>query len=72
MARPLASPDYYAILEVSPTAPISVIKESYRRLALRFHPDKNRDDLAGATQKFQELSRAWEILGDVRSRTEYD
>ncbi|KAH9214883.1 hypothetical protein DL95DRAFT_389193 [Leptodontidium sp. 2 PMI_412] len=72
MARPLASPDYYAILEVSPTAPLAVIKENYRRLALKFHPDKNRDDLARATRKFQELSRAWEVLGDVRSRTEYD
>ncbi|KAL2066826.1 hypothetical protein VTL71DRAFT_1250 [Oculimacula yallundae] len=72
MARPLASPDLYAILEVSPTAPFAVIKENYRRLALRYHPDKNRDNLVAATQKFQELSRAWEILGDVRSRTEYD
>jgi len=72
MARPLASPDHYAVLEVSPTAPFSVIKESYRRLALKYHPDKNRDDLSGATQKFQELSRAWEVLGDVRRRTEYD
>ncbi|CZT03862.1 uncharacterized protein RAG0_10499 [Rhynchosporium agropyri] len=72
MARPLASPDFYAVLEVSPTAPIAVIKENYRRLALKFHPDKNRDESAAATEKFQELSRAWEVLGDLSSRTEYD
>ncbi|KAK0114878.1 hypothetical protein ONS96_013358 [Cadophora gregata f. sp. sojae] len=72
MARPLASPDHYAILEVSPTAPHPLIKENYRRLALKYHPDKNRDDLDRATRRFQELSRAWEVLGDVRRRTEYD
>lgn len=62
--------DYYSILEVTPTASAETIRESYRRLALRFHPDKNRD--AGATRDFQRLGIAWETLRDVGRRIVYD
>jgi len=45
--------DFYAILEVHPFAPVEKIRESYRRLALRCHPDKNRD--VRATEDFQRV-----------------
>jgi curved DNA-binding protein CbpA len=45
--------DFYAILEVSPFAELGAIRESYKRLALRCHPDKNRD--VKATEDFQRL-----------------
>lgn len=73
MARPLGSrdgPDYYFILEVLPSATVSEIKESYRRLALKHHPDKDHDK--GATRRFQDLVKAWECLSDAGKRGEYD
>ncbi|KAF4637683.1 hypothetical protein G7Y89_g404 [Cudoniella acicularis] len=62
--------DYYSILEVSQFAPISSIKDSYRRLALRYHPDKNKKE--DATEAFQRLGRAWEVLQDEAKRAQYD
>jgi len=63
-------PDYYAILKVSPTADVKEIKKSFRKLAMQFHPDKNKEE--GAQEKFQELSEAYSILGDAEKRAEYD
>lgn len=62
--------DYYSILGVPPTATLATIRESYRRLALKFHPDKNRND--GATANFQRLARAWEVMQDRERRADYD
>jgi len=62
--------DYYSILSVSPFAPVEVIRESYHRQALREHPDKNKD--VGATERFQKLAEAWEVLKDSGRRAEYD
>ena len=62
--------DYYAILQVSRSASTSTIRESYRRLALRFHPDKNRNK--SATSDFQRIVRAWEVLQDEVKRQDYD
>jgi len=70
MARPPVTDDYYAILEVTQFATSEAIRESYKRLALRFHPDKNKDD--GATANFQRLSIAWETLRDPVKRVDYD
>lgn len=67
--------DYYVVLEVDCLASQSAIRESYRRLALQWHPDKNRgsaEKVERATSRFQELGRAWEVLGDVVRRREYD
>ncbi|EKD13120.1 uncharacterized protein L3040_002920 [Drepanopeziza brunnea f. sp. 'multigermtubi'] len=67
--------DFYAVLEVDCLAPLAAIRESYRRLALRWHPDKNRgspERVEGATKRFQELGRAWECLRDDGRRREYD
>jgi len=63
-------PDYYDILKVSPTASPKEIKRSFRKLAIKFHPDKNKDE--GAEERFQELSEAYSILSDPMKREEYD
>jgi hypothetical protein len=62
--------DYYSILGVSQSANISTIRESYRKLALRFHPDKNKNK--SATSDFQRIVRAWEVLRDQEKRATYD
>jgi len=63
-------PDYYATLNVSPTAKLNEIKKSFRKLAMQYHPDKNKDE--GAQERFQELSEAYSILSDSEKRKEYD
>jgi len=63
-------PDYYATLNVSPTAKLQEIKKSFRKLAMQFHPDKNKEE--GAQERFQELSEAYAILSDAEKRKEYD
>lgn len=67
----MAKRDYYEILEVSRTSSSEEIKKSYRRLAIKFHPDKNPGDHA-AEEKFKELGEAYEALSDPQSRAAYD
>jgi len=67
----LAKLDYYEILEVKKNASGSEIKKAYRRLAIRFHPDKNPGD-AQSEAKFKELSEAYAILSDAQKRATYD
>lgn len=63
--------DYYKILEVNPAATYADIKKSYRRLALRYHPDKNfGNELYEA--KFKEIQEAYRTLSDARHRQEYN
>jgi molecular chaperone DnaJ len=63
--------DYYEILEVTRTASGDEIKRSYRKLAVRYHPDKNPGDHT-AEEKFKELGTAYEVLMDVEKRAAYD
>ena len=63
--------DYYEVLGVTKDASASEIKKSYRKLAMKFHPDQNPDD-PGAEEKFKELGEAYEILGDDEKRAAYD
>jgi curved DNA-binding protein CbpA len=70
MAEAVVIDDYYSVLQVPQSASLSTIREAYKRLALRFHPDKNKDDTA--TSDFQRLAIAWETLKDATSRAEYD
>ncbi len=63
--------DYYAVLEVSRTATDPEIKSSYRRLALKFHPDRNQGDTT-AEEKFKEAAEAYAILSDADKRARYD
>ncbi|NJN28645.1 MAG: DnaJ domain-containing protein [Cyclobacteriaceae bacterium] len=63
--------DYYAILGIDPTATSGQIKVAYRRLALRFHPDKNPGN-ALASRKFIEINEAYEVLNDPERKRWYD
>ncbi|HEV8310927.1 MAG TPA: DnaJ domain-containing protein [Methylomirabilota bacterium] len=63
--------DYYAILGVADTATEEEIKRAYRRLALRYHPDRNRGDKR-AEDRFKEISEAYAVLMDPGRRREYD
>lgn len=63
--------DYYATLEVSPTASDYDIKRAYRRLALLFHPDRNQGSKE-AEAKIREINEAYEILGDPENRKSYE
>ncbi len=64
--------DYYKVLGVEKTASDNEIKESYRVLAKRWHPDKNKDNVEEATKKFAEISEAYNILKDPTKRKTYD
>src|SRR3989338_6782629 len=63
--------DYYDILGVNRSATAEDIKKSYRKLALKFHPDKNPGDKT-AEERFKEVSEAYEVLSDPQKRTAYD
>src|SRR5258708_26487715 len=63
--------DYYEILEVTRSASGEEIKRSYRKLAVKFHPDKNPGDHT-AEEKFKELGEAYDILSDEQKRAAYD
>ncbi len=63
--------DYYNILGVSKTATAEEIKKAYRKIALKYHPDRNPDDKA-AEEKFKEASEAYEVLSDDEKRKKYD
>lgn len=63
--------DYYAILGVTKTASEQEIKAAYRKLALKYHPDRNPDNKA-AEEKFKEAAQAYEVLSDASKRKQYD
>ena len=63
--------DYYELLEIERTADDGTIKSSYRRLAMRWHPDKNPGD-ADAEHRFKAISEAYEVLKDPQKRAAYD
>lgn len=63
--------DYYQILEVSRNASPQEIKEAYRKLALQYHPDRNRGNPA-ALERMKEINEAYAVLSDARKRKDYD
>lgn len=63
--------DYYKVLGVERSASQDEIKKAYRKLAVKYHPDKNPDDKV-AEEKFKEISEAYQVLGNADTRKKYD
>lgn len=63
--------DYYKILGITRSASKEEIKKAYRKLALKYHPDRNKDD-KGAEAKFKEMSEAYAVLSDPEKKKQYD
>ncbi|MCX7693498.1 MAG: molecular chaperone DnaJ [Tepidimonas taiwanensis] len=69
----MAKRDYYEILGVARNASDDEIKKAYRKLAMKYHPDRNQGDAAkAAEEKFKEVKEAYEILSDPQKRAAYD
>jgi len=64
--------DYYTILELNRDASMDDIKKSYKKLAIKWHPDKNRDNRELAEEKFKEITEAYGILSDEEKKQKYD
>ena len=67
----MAKRDYYKVLEVARNASEADIKKAYRRLAMKYHPDRNPDDKE-AEERFKEAKEAYEVLTDAQKRAIYD
>ncbi len=67
----MAKRDYYEVLGLSRNTDVAEIKKAYRKMAIKYHPDKNPDD-ASAEQKFKEAAEAYEVLSDADKRARYD
>ena len=67
----MSKKDYYETLNLSKNASESEIKKAYRKLAIKFHPDKNKGD-KNAEQKFKEAAEAYEVLSNPQKRQQYD
>ena len=63
--------DYYEVLGVSRDVDQKELKKAYRKLAMKYHPDRNPDD-KDADAKFKEATEAYEVLGDAQKRQAYD
>lgn len=63
--------DYYKILGVNKDADENEIKKAYRKLAIKYHPDKNLGNKE-AEEKFKEINEAYEVLSDKDKRSKYD
>ena len=67
----MAKRDYYDVLGVKKSDDANTIKKAYRKVAMKYHPDKNPDDKA-AEEKFKEAAEAYEVLSDQQKRARYD
>ncbi|WP_301860123.1 molecular chaperone DnaJ [uncultured Megasphaera sp.] len=64
--------DYYEVLGVPKDASDAEIKKAFRKLAIKYHPDKNRDDPKTAEEKFKEVNEAYSVLSNKEKRAQYD
>ncbi|PPD21456.1 MAG: molecular chaperone DnaJ [Methylomonas sp.] len=67
-----AKEDFYKLLEVDKNASEAEIKKSYRRMAMKYHPDRNSDNPDEAEKKFKQIKEAYEVLSDPKKRAAYD
>ena len=67
----MSGKDYYQILGISKSASADEIKKAYRKLAMKYHPDRNKGD-KGAEAKFKDISEAYAVLSDSEKRKQYD
>jgi len=67
----MSNKDYYKILGVKKNASTEDIKKSYRKLAMKYHPDRNKDNKT-AEEKFKEISEAYAVLSDAEKKKQYD
>ncbi len=68
----MSTKSFYDILEVDKSASLDDIKRAYKKLAFKYHPDKNLDNREVAEEKFKEIAEAYSILGDEAKRRNYD
>jgi len=71
MSRAMTEFDYYKELQVSPEATTDEIRAAFRRMAAKYHPDRNPGDTS-AEQKFKRIAEAYDVLGDPQKRATYD
>jgi len=67
-----SAPNYYEVLQVPKGSTDTEIKKAYRKLAMKWHPDKNPDQSEEASRKFQEIGEAYDVLSDPERRAIYD
>ncbi|CAM9705651.1 unnamed protein product [Sphacelaria rigidula] len=65
-------PDYYETLGVQRAASDADIKKAYRKLAMKWHPDKNKENKGESSKIFQEIGEAYDVLSDKKNRAIYD
>ncbi len=68
----MAQRDYYEVLGVKKGADEAEIKKAYKRLAMKYHPDRNAGDKAGAEKKFKEVRKAYDVISNPQKRSTYD
>jgi molecular chaperone DnaJ len=68
----MAKEDFYKLLELDRNASEAEIKKSYRKMAMKFHPDRNNDNPEEAEKKFKLVKEAYEVLSDPKKRAAYD
>ena len=68
----MSKKDYYEVLGVNKDASENEIRRAYKKLAVKWHPDKHPDNKKEAEEKFKEISEAYSVLSDPKKKSEYD